>query len=130
MERITGPGVDLFADELPSLEEIKKLSEFMHCSETSRISFAEQVEANINKTSPKAVLAVGIGLYIVGRNDEAVNKLEKAKDCKEKSIYRAFALRRLGRYDEAIESLQKSLKYGADPLNIALEKAATYRCAA
>jgi hypothetical protein len=49
MERITGPGVDLFADELPSLEEIKKLSEFMHCSETSRISFAEQVEANINK---------------------------------------------------------------------------------
>jgi DNA-directed RNA polymerase subunit alpha len=75
-------------------------------------------------------LAVGIGLYIVGRNAEAVKKLEKAKDCKEKLMYRAFALRRLGRYDEAIESLQKSLKYEADPLNIALEKAATYRCAA
>lgn len=130
MERITEPGIDLFADELPSLEEIKKVSEFVHCSEISRISFGEQVEANINKTSPKAVLAVGIGLCIVGRNDEAVNKLEKAEDCKEKLMYRAFALRRLRRYDEAIESLQKSLKYGADPLNITLEKAATYRCAA
>jgi len=130
MEPITEAGIDLFADELPSMEEIKKLSEFVHSSERSRISFGEQVEANIRRTSPRAVLAVGIGLFIAGRNAEAVEKLEKAEDCKEKFIYRAFALRRMGRFDEAIESLQKSLDYEADPLNVALEKAATYRYAA
>ena len=129
MEPITETKIDLFADELPSMEELKKLAEFVYCSESNKISFGEQLEANIKKTSPKVVLAVGIGLYIVGRNAEAVEKLEKATDCKEKCLYEGFALRRLRRFNEAIESLQKSLEYGADPLDIALEKAATYRCA-
>jgi DNA-directed RNA polymerase subunit alpha len=72
---------------------------------------------------------VGIGLFIVGRNEEAIEKLEKAEDCKEKYIYHALALRRLGRFEEALESLQKGLDCGADALSIALDKAATYRCA-
>jgi DNA-directed RNA polymerase subunit alpha len=36
---------------------------------------------------------------------------------------------RLGKFDEAIENLQKSTGLGADTLNITLEKAATYRYA-
>jgi len=127
MEPITETGIDLFAEELPSMEDIKRLSELVRSSERKQISFSEQLDANMNRTSERAVLAVGIGLFIVGRDAEALRKLEKAKDGKEKLIYRAFALRRMGRLDEAVESLQKSLKYGGDSLNIALEKAATYR---
>jgi len=129
MEPNTEFEIDLFADNLPSMGEIEKLSEFVHSSESQQISFSEQLKANINRTSPRVVLAVGIGLYIVGRNADAVQKLEKAEDCKEKFIYLAFALRRMGQFDEAIENLKKCLEFGADTLTIALEKAATYRYA-
>lgn len=127
MEPITESGIDLFADTLPSLDEIGQLCKFVHSGESNRIAFNEQVEQNVSRTGQKACLAVGIGLFILRKDAEAVAKLEKAKDCKEKFIYLAFALRRMGQSDEAIESLQKSLDYEADSLSIALEKAATYR---
>jgi len=129
MESVTESGIGLFADNLPSMEEIKALSEFAHSGEKNRNSFAEQVEANMSKTGQKASLALGIGLYILGRNAEAADKLAKAADCKEKFIYRAFALRHLGEFQEAVESLQKSLDYEADTVFVTLEKAATYRYA-
>ncbi|MHC4500473.1 MAG: tetratricopeptide repeat protein, partial [Planctomycetota bacterium] len=129
MESTTELEIDLFADTLPSMEEIKKLSEFVHSSERNQIAFGEQLEENIRKTGQKAVLAVGIGLFILGRDAEAAEKLKKAKDCKEKNIYLAFALRRTGRFDKAIKNLERSLDYGADTLSITLEKAATYRYA-
>lgn len=92
MEPITEPEIDLFADTLPSTDEVKKLSEFIHSSELNRLTFAEQVKENAGKTSPRGTLAVGIGLFILGKNAEAIAKLKKAKDCKEKFIYIAFAL--------------------------------------
>jgi DNA-directed RNA polymerase subunit alpha len=119
--------IDLFADNLPSLDQIKTLSEFVHSSEKSRIAFAEKLESNLSKTGQKASLAVGIGLYILGRNAEAAEKLAKAGDCKEKFIYLAFALRRMYRFDEAVENLNSSLNHQADRLYVAMEKAATYR---
>jgi len=129
MEPITEPGIDLFAEALPSMDEIKRLSAFVHSGEANQLNFGEQVESNMGKTEQKASPAVGIGLFILGRNAEAVEKLEKANDCKEKFLYLAFALRRIGEFDQAIENLQKSLDYEADTLSITLEKAATYRCA-
>ena len=129
MEPITEPEVDLFANDLPSMDEIKILSEFVHSGEANQISFGEQVESNMGKTGQKARLAVGIGLYILGRNAEAVEKLQKANDCKEKFIYLAFALRRIGEFEKAIENLRNSLDYEADKMSITLEKAATYRYA-
>jgi DNA-directed RNA polymerase subunit alpha len=127
MEPTTELEIDLFADELPLMDDIERLTWFVHSSESNMLKFTEQVEGNMARTSPRARLAVGIGLYILGRFEEAVGKLDKGTDRKEKSIYLAFALRRLGRFDEAIESLQESLDYEADTLNITLEKAATYR---
>ncbi len=127
MEPITEPGIDLVANELPSMDEIKKLSEFVHSGEANQITFGEQVESNMSKTGQKASLAVGIGLYILGRSTKAVEKLQKANDCKEKYIYLAFALRRIGEFEKAIENLHKSLDYEADKMSITLEKAATYR---
>jgi len=127
MGPVTEPGIDLFADDLPSMDEIKMLSEFIHSGESSRISFNEQVESNMAGTGQKASLAAGIGLFILGRNAEAAKKLAKGNDCKEKYIYLAFALRRMKEFDKAIEKLQKSLDYEADKLNVTMEKAATYR---
>jgi len=129
MGPITEPGIDLFADNLPSMDEIKTLSEFIHSGESSRISFNEQVESEMSKTGQKASLAAGIGLFILGRNAEAAEKLAKGTDCKEKFICLAFALRRLREFEQAIKNLQKSLDHEADKLNITLEKAATYRYA-
>ncbi len=127
MEPIAESEINLFADELPSLDEIIKLSHLVHSGEANQLKFAEQLEAQMSRTLPKAVLAVGIGLFILGRFVEVVEKLQKAKDCKEKFIYLAFALRQIGKYDEAIENLQKSLNYEGDTLQITLEKTATYR---
>ena len=119
--------INLFAENLPSLDEIKQLALSVNSSEASQIAFAEQLEPNMSSGSQKIILAVGIGLHILGRNSDAVAKLQKAKDCKEKFIYLAFALRKLNRFDEAIENLQKSLDYEADKLSVSMEKAATYR---
>ena len=129
MEPITEQQINLFADELPSMDEITRLSEFVHSSERNLLAFSEQLEQNIAKTGVKAVLAAGIALFILGRNDEAVEKLQKTKDCKEKFTYLALSLRRLNRFDEAIENLQKSTEFAADPLAVTLEKIATFHCA-
>jgi DNA-directed RNA polymerase subunit alpha len=127
MEAATERHVELFGETLPSIEQIRELSRYVHCGESNLLKFGEQVEEHIGKEGAKASLATGIGLYILGRDAEAVNKLEKGGDGKEKYLYLAFALRRMGECDRAIENLQKSLEYGADALNVALEKAATYR---
>ena len=129
MEQLAEPVIDLFGETLPSLEEIKKLSERAHSSEKNLMELSAQVEAHINETSKQTSDALGIGLYILGRTAEAVEKLHKAKDCKEKYIYLAFALRRMREFDHAIQNLQKSLEYQADKMSITLEKAATHRYA-
>ncbi len=129
MGPITEPGIDLFADNLPSMDEIQTLSESIHSGEANLISFNEQVESNMSKTGQNASLAVGIGLFILGRNAEATQKLAKGNDCKEKFIYLAFALRRMREFEKAIENLQKSLDFGVDKLYVKMEKAATYRSA-
>lgn len=119
----------LFGDDLPSLDQIRKLAQYVRSSEANCLTFRGQVLENMGKASPKNRLAVGIGLYILGRDQEAVEKLEKAIDCKEKFIYLAFALRRMGKFNEAIDNLQKSLDHQANTMSITLEKAATYRLA-
>ncbi|HUT30505.1 MAG TPA: DNA-directed RNA polymerase subunit alpha C-terminal domain-containing protein [Sedimentisphaerales bacterium] len=127
MESTTEKGIDLFSDELPSLGEIKKLSEAVHSSERNLIAFSERLEGNLSQGGTKAALAQGIGLFIVGRDAEAAARLAKAKDCKEKYLYLGYALRRIKEFEKAIESLDKSLEHGADALSVNLEKAATYR---
>ncbi len=127
MEQITEVEIDLFAENLPSLEELKKLSERVHCGEANLLKFGEQVESHTGENGQKAKLATGIGLFILGRNTEAIEKLEKAQECKEKFIYLAYALRREGEFEKAIDNLQQSLNYEADKINISMEKTSTYR---
>ena len=127
MEQMTEVGVNLFGDQLPSMEELRTLSHAVHASEVSQMKFAQQVEENKGRTSAHACLATGIGLFMLGRYQEALEKLRRGQDSKEKYMYLASAQRRMRRCDEAIESLQKARDQGADALNVSFEKAATYR---
>ena len=129
MEQLIEPEINLFSDTLPSLESIKILSDYIHSGERNMMEFTRKVEENMNNSSSVASGAVGIGLYILGRNQEAIDKLNKAKDSSQKYIYLALAQRKQLRFDEAVESLLKSLNFGADALSVTLEKASTYRSA-
>jgi DNA-directed RNA polymerase subunit alpha len=120
-------GIDLFGEDLPNMEQIKKLLQQMHSSEANLLAFAQLVQQNMSKTGAKGCLATGIGLFILGRDAEAIEKLNKGSDCKEKFAYLAFTLRNLGRFEEAIDNLNTSTKHGADAFAVAMEKAATYR---
>ena len=129
MEPIVEQGIDLFDKDTPSIEDVQKLAAFVHSSEINKLNFIEKLEEHTARGGQKASLEAGIGLYIVGKYEEAVKKLQKGKDCEAKYIYLAFALRRLGQFDEAIENLERSANHGTSALNITLEKAATYRLA-
>jgi len=127
MEQTAELQVNLFREQVPSIEETRTLSHLVHASEVNQQRFAEQVEHNLSSTAPVAVLEAGIGLFILGRYKEAVEKLQKGQECKEKYMYLAFAQRQVKRFDEALQNLQKAKDHGAEALNVSLEKAATYR---
>jgi len=122
MVSITETEINLFGKELPSIDELKKLSEIVNSSEINKIKFEEQLSAS--RVSP---LAAGIALYILGKNAQAVQNLRRAEDCKEKFLYLAYALRQLGNFDEALTWLDKASSKEADSLDVSLEKAATLR---
>lgn len=127
MEQTAELQVNLFGGQLPSMEEIRTLSHAVHASEANQQKFTEQVEQNLGSTSGLGALEAGIGLFVLGRYREALAKLQKGQDCKEKFMYLAFTQRRLRKYDEAIQSLQRAKSAGAEAMNVSLEKAATYR---
>ena len=127
MEQTTEMEIDLFGEQLPSMDKLRALSQANNSSESNRLRFAGQVETHINKTSADASLAVGIGLFMLGRPAEAEKKLRKGRDCLEKFMYLAYALRQRKKLQEAIDCLQRTLEFGNEALSVNLEKAATYR---
>lgn len=127
MEQTAELQINLFRDQLPSMEEIRTLSHLVHSSEANQMRFVEQVEQNLSSTAALPSLEAGIGLFILGRYREAIVKLQKGSESKEKYLYLAFTQRRLRKFDEAIQSLQKAKELGAEALNVSLEKVATYR---
>lgn len=127
MEQSTALEINLFGEQLPSLGQLRALSRAIHSSESNRLKFVEQLEAQMGKASADAVLAVGIGLAMLDRPVEAVEKLKKGRDCLEKFTYLALAQRQSHKTKEAIDSFDRTLEYGAETLSVNLEKAATYR---
>lgn len=114
METATQYLPDLFAENLPNLDQIKLISNYIHSGESQRIAFTQMLEQNLAQSGPKAALSCGIGLTLVGRFKEAAEKLEKARDCLEKYFYLARAQRKLRQFDKALASLDKCLEFGAD----------------
>lgn len=127
MEQIAELEINLFAEQLPPMKDLYALSRAVHSGESNRLKFAERVKTESGKTSAEAHLAVGVGLFMLGKYNDAVERLQKAKDYAEKFIYLAFALRKRKKHQEAIDSLHRALDFGAESLNINLEKAATHR---
>ena len=121
--------IDLFGAEIPSLEDIRKFAAAVNSSERNRTAFEEQLDVNLNNTSAKTCLATGIGLFTLGKYEAAIEQLQKSEDCREKFLYLAYAQRRKGLYDEAMKSLDKAREHQAEELNIMLEKVATLRSA-
>lgn len=127
MEQTAELQINLFREQVPSMEEIRNLSHMVHSSEANQVRFAELVEQNLSSTSAVTSLEAGIGLFILGRYLQAIAKLQKGPDCKEKFLYLAFALRRMRKFDEAIAALNRAKELGAEALNVSFEKVATYR---
>jgi DNA-directed RNA polymerase subunit alpha len=124
MASLTETDIDLFGTELPTIERIKALALVVNSSEINQLNFAEQTEQNSSNS-----LAAGIALVILGKYDQAVEKLNKAKDSSEKFLYLAYALRELRSFDDAIAAIDKAAGQ-LDSLVIALEKTTIYRMAA
>jgi len=129
MEQTAELQINLFREQVPSMEEIRTLSHIVHSSEINQMRFTEQVEQHLSSTSAAASLEAGIGLFILGRYREAIAKLQKGPDNKEKLLYLAFALRRIRKFDETLAALTRAKELGAEALNVSLEKVATYRYA-
>lgn len=127
MEQTAVSQINLFREQVPSVEEIRALSNLVYSSEANQMQFAAQVEQNLNSNAALTSLEAGIGLFLLGRYREALAKLQKGSDSKEKHTFLAFTLRQLRRYDEAIQCLQKAKDAGAEALSVSLEKVATYR---
>lgn len=127
MEQTVAFEVDLFGQTLPSAEQIKELASFVNSSEVNREQFTAALEDNMSKTGAPAVLATGIGLCIAGKYSKAVEKLEKADDCKEKFLYLSLAQSRIGLFEEAIANLDAAAANGAEKLMVDLRKLTVYR---
>ena len=127
METATQYLPDLFAENLPSTDQIQTISNYVHCGEANRLAFIQKLEQNLPQTGQKAALSCGIGMSLLGRFKESIEKLEKAKDCLEKFFFLARAQRKIRQFDKALASLDKCLEFGADPFKISLKKVALYR---
>ncbi len=129
MDQTAEMDISLFEAQLPSMQQLQALSRFVNSSEATRLRFAEQVEAQISSASAGTILAVGIGLFMLGHYEQAVAKLQEASDCREKFAYLASAHGKRKQFEEAMNCLQRTLDFGAEPLSVCLEKAALLRSA-
>lgn len=124
MASVPQVAADLFGDQMPSLETIKKIALSANSSEFNKIDLEQQAQDNI-----KMKLPAGIAMAILGKNEQAITLLAKAKDCLEKFYYLALAQRNTRNYDEAIKNLDRAAKNNADSLMISMEKVETFRLA-
>ncbi len=121
----TAKQIDLFGAELPSVEQINELAEQVCASQQKSADFGALLDEKA--TSNSNSLAVGIGMYIIGRLEEAEEKLKKAGKSAEKYLYLARTQRKMTQYNKAIKNLDKAIEANGDKLVISLEKTAAYR---
>ncbi|MCK4998192.1 MAG: hypothetical protein KAS23_01610 [Anaerohalosphaera sp.] len=80
MASVTQVPADLFGDKMPSLDSIKNIAIAANSSEINKINLEKLAQENIKNTLP-----AGIAMAILGKNDQAVKLLTKAKDSLENS---------------------------------------------
>ncbi len=129
MEAIAGSKVDLFAENLPGLEDIQKLSNYVNSSNHNYIEFEKKIKQQLDNVKASNALPTGVALYILGDYEKAVEILDKAKDQKEKFLFQAFSFRNMKNYENALKALDKFASNEGDKKMAVLEKAQTYRLA-
>ena len=112
--------VNLFGGTLPSIEDIKKLWQYVNASELNRIKFCKEAEKQTD------AIVRGIALLMCGDSTEAVEQLSKGKDCLQKHYMLGCAYRSLKNYDKALKQFDLAAKE-SDGVVAALEKTETYR---
>ena len=123
MESMTQSAIDLFALSSPTQAEINHVTNQVHASEANRVTFAQRLAESQESASD---LSVGIGLFLLNRFNEAVEKLHTAPVNREKFVYLGRALARCRRYEEAVNALKIAEEHGADPTAMALERAGAW----
>jgi DNA-directed RNA polymerase subunit alpha len=127
MVAIKQPQIDLLGSETITFDNILLTADFVNASEKNKMAFTEKTEQELSKPGRKNYLTLGAALAILGRYTQAIETLEKADDSKEKFLELAFCLRKIGEYDKAVETLDKAAKAGADVLLVNCTKAGVYR---
>ncbi len=113
----------LFGPNLPSVEQIDALAAAINTSEAAKVEFKAVVEQRATEKAQS--VATGIGLHIVGRHKEAVEKLSGGRESVTKFMFLGRALRTCRRFGEAVEAFDMALKQKGDTQKITLEKVET-----
>ena len=113
-------GSQLFAEQLPSIEQIKQIGSVVNSSELNKINFEKNFEGASD-------LAAGIGLNIVGKYRQSVERLNKAADCGEKFLFLAWSLTQIHSFDKATEAYDKAAAAGMDEVTVAMSKVSNFR---
>jgi DNA-directed RNA polymerase subunit alpha len=73
---------------------------------------------------PKGAVAlkIGVGRFLLARYTEAADALSNATDNKERHWYQALTLGQLGRYDQAVEELDRAQDKGWDEGDVAVKR--------
>jgi DNA-directed RNA polymerase subunit alpha len=121
MESNENVGKELFAGQLPSIEDIKVITGDVNSSEYDRLEFLKLCEENQSNK-----LAAGIGYSIAGQYALAIEHLKKAKASKEQQMFLGDSYMAVLDFDKAIASYDKAAKSGADDLTVSLAKTETY----
>lgn len=121
MVSLSDAPVNLFADELPSFEQIKILWQYVNSGEATRIAFTEQAAA---QSDP---LVKGIALLLCGQTANAINELTGGTDCHQKQMALGYAYRSEKEFDQALAAFDAAGKI-SDDISTTLEKVETQRC--
>lgn len=113
----------LFGQSLPSIEQIDMFGAAVNTSEARRVGLADAIEQHAGDKAHAT--PAGIGLYLLGRYKEAVEKLSSGRESLQKSMYLGRSLRKCRRFDESMEAFERSLQQKADVQKVTLEKVET-----
>lgn len=114
-------GNELFADQLPNIEDIKAMAGVINSSEYNRSEFLNLFEQNQSNH-----LAIGIGHCIVGQYAQAVERLTKAKPSKEQLLFLGHSHLGLLNFDDAVAAYGQAGKNGADALTVSIPTIEAY----
>ena len=97
-------GNELFAGQLPSIEDIKVMAGDINSSEYDRSEFLKLFEENKGND-----LAIGIGYCIIAQHALAIEHLTKAKASKEQQVFLGDSYLGLLDFDKAIAACDQAI---------------------